>query len=84
MFFGVLIRNSVSSCQSMTEFSEIVCASLFVKNFWYSFRNSVRMVNFGFIVSFDVTMPRAFRFLRWRQRVFFGIFAGVLPGLVMV
>ncbi len=32
-FFGVLNKNSMSSCHRMTEFSEIVCVSLFTKNF---------------------------------------------------
>ncbi len=84
---GALARNSMSSCQRMIEFSEIVLASLFVKNFWYSFRKSIRIEKRGLMLYPSlsrVTMPLAFRFLRWRQRVFLGNLAKVFSDAVSV
>ena len=84
---GALARNSMSSCQRMIDFSEIVLASLFARNFWYSFRKSVRVENRGLMlypVLSCVIMPRAFSFFRCRQRVFLGNFVKVFPDAVSV
>lgn len=86
-FLGALARNSMSSCHRMIDFSEIALASLVARNFWYSFRKSVKVENRGLMVYpvlSCVIMPRAFSFFRWRQRVFLGNCARVFPDAVSV